>query len=994
MELTSENEKQLFNLINKFSENIEYYKENPKSFPESECRLEYIDRFIKILGWDIENKEGVSPAKKEVIVEHFADDKNKDKPDYILTLRGISKFFIEAKKPAVDISREREPAFQARRYGWNAGHKIVVLTNFEYLMIYECTYAPKINDDVNVALFRKYHYTEYLEKFKEISDIISRECVYNGFFDEFLKGNFKDTRIKLSVDEHFLEQINNWRVELANYLYIQNKEKYSNAEILNDETQRFINQIVFLRICEDKNLPLYHSLKNNIKDESKLKEELDKMFKEADKRYNSGLFKDGNIIFDLNNEIIMEIINELYYPQSPYLFNIIEPNLLGKMYEMFLTEEFKINNEKVELTTKDQCLNRAIVKTPIEIVKYMVENTLAPLCHGKSPKEILDLKIADISCGSGIFLEEVLNFLSEYCLEWYKENNINYLEKIEYEEYKLPLIDKKKILTSCVFGIDIDIHAVEVSKFSLLLKLIENENIPTTENVMPILPNLESNIKFGNSLIENSDFIDISMSLEKELKLKAFDWKQINNGEKFDVILGNPPYVKTEDMHNLLIDTEFEIYTKKYVSSYKQFDKYYIFIEQALEKTKDNGYVSFIVPNKFYKIVSGKMLREYIVRNKYLNSLVDFGSNQLFEDKTIYSSIITFNKKNNNTFYYAEVKNVSELWAKTYKQINIEQTNISNEPWILSTDEKFIDMIKRLNDDNITMPITDIIDITAGIQTSANGVYIFDKSELNEIDEKTYKVVKNGNTYYIEKAILRKFFKVKGLTTYENNIYADKYIIFPYNNEGILYTEDEMKKYFNGTFAYLSDNYGKLSKRKMNKTVTENNWYQYGRVQHLKTFNKPKLICGVLSKPYNPSYMYDDENMLIEAGGTAGRVAIFLKDTIEAKKYDLLYIQAWLNHPYTEKILSVLGSDFESGFFSRGQVQLSQLRLVKLDFDNPKHKEIHDDVVKKAKEIRKINKQFIEEYMSKGVRILLENKRKNIKMEIENLIKKVYLLEI
>ena len=66
MELTSENEKQLFNLINKFSENIEYYKENPKSFPESECRLEYIDRFIKILGWVIENKEGVSPAKKKL----------------------------------------------------------------------------------------------------------------------------------------------------------------------------------------------------------------------------------------------------------------------------------------------------------------------------------------------------------------------------------------------------------------------------------------------------------------------------------------------------------------------------------------------------------------------------------------------------------------------------------------------------------------------------------------------------------------------------------------------------------------------------------------------------------------------------------------------------------------------------------------------------------------------------------------------------------------
>ncbi|MCI9038404.1 MAG: restriction endonuclease subunit M [Clostridia bacterium] len=994
MQLSKENENKLFELINKYRDNKKYYKENPKSFPEFECRLEYIDIFLKLLGWDVENTKCVSPAKKEVVVEHFADDNNKDKPDYTLTLRGISKFFVEAKKPSVDISKEKEPSFQARRYGWNAGHKIVVLTNFEYLMIYECTYAPNINDGANVALFRKYYYEEYLEKFEEISEIISRDSIYSGHFEELTNQNFKDTRTKLSVDEYFLEQINKWRVELANHLYLQNKKKYSNAEILNDETQRFINQIVFLRICEDKNLPLYHSLKNNIRDTKTLKQELNRMFKEADKRYNSGLFKDENILFDLNNDIIMKMINELYYPQSPYLFNIIEPNLLGKMYEMFLTEEFQIIDNKVVLLTREECINRSVVKTPDEIVKYIVENTLKPLCLNKTPQEILKIKIADISCGSGIFLEEAMNFLNEYCIEWYKENHIEYLEKTGPEQYKLPLTEKKKILTSCIYGIDIDIHAVEVSKFSLLIKLIEDENIPTTIDVKPILPDLDENIKFGNSLIEKEDINSVNITLEDETKIKAFDWNLINKGEKFDAIIGNPPYVCTEDMHNLLSELEFEIYLNKFKTPYKQFDKYYLFIEQALKKIKDNGYVSYIVTNKFYKIVAGRKLREYIAENNYLMSLIDFGSNQLFEDKTTYSAIITLSKKNNSKFEYAEVKNVSELWTENYKKIYVDISNITSEPWILSTDKNFINMTKKLKDDNVTIPITDIVDITAGIQTSANGVYIFDKSELIEIDEKKYKIIRNGKTYYIEKNILRKFFKIKGLTTYENNIYADKYIIFPYNKEGILYTEEEMNKYFRGTFQYLTDNYEKLSKRKMNITANINNWYQYGRVQHLRTFNKPKLICGVLSKPYNPSYMYDTENMLIEAGGTAGRVAIFLKDTIEAQKYDLLYIQAWLNHPYTEKILSVLGSDFESGFFSRGQVQLSQLRFVKLDFNNLNHKNLHDNVVQKAKQIQEINNKLTEEYLSREVRKLLESKRLDIKLEIEELIKKVYLLEI
>ena len=125
---------------------------------------------------------------------------------------------------------------------------------------------------------------------------------------------------------------------LSNELYAQGG-RYASLEVLNDVVQEFINQIVFLRICEDKNLPLYHKLKDTITDDTQLQSKLEELFRSADQRYNSGMFSGEDIIFDLSCEVIKDMIEGLYYPQSPYLFNIIEPNLLGKIYEIFLTEQ-------------------------------------------------------------------------------------------------------------------------------------------------------------------------------------------------------------------------------------------------------------------------------------------------------------------------------------------------------------------------------------------------------------------------------------------------------------------------------------------------------------------------------------------------------------------------------------------------------------------------------------------------------------------------------
>ena len=150
-------------LVDRFQANIEFYKDTKNAYNEYSCRIEYIDRFLKLLGWDVANEKGLAPQYREVVAENYST--RTDRPDYTITLRGVPKFFIEAKKPAVDITRDASPAIQTRKYGWNAKHRLAVLTNFEYLAIYDTCHVAKEGDNCAVARYRLYHYTEYVKKF-------------------------------------------------------------------------------------------------------------------------------------------------------------------------------------------------------------------------------------------------------------------------------------------------------------------------------------------------------------------------------------------------------------------------------------------------------------------------------------------------------------------------------------------------------------------------------------------------------------------------------------------------------------------------------------------------------------------------------------------------------------------------------------------------------------------------------------------------------------
>lgn len=465
------------------------------------------------------------------------------------------------------------------------------------------------------------------------------------------------------------------------------------------------------------------------------------------------------------------MIQSLYYPISPYAFSILEPSVLGDIYELFLVEKIKIQDGKISLVKKEPNRNRDIVTTPYEIVKVMVDKALKPYKNITSFEDLLNLRFIDIACGSGVFLIELYDNLVKIVCSWADKNAPELLVTTSDERRVLNLDSKIEILTRCIYGIDIDPYAVEVTKFSLLLKLLSEENVFSLENKTNVLPMLNNNIKIGNSLIDKDMYKD-TKDIQKRIKIYPFNWEFNNDTKLFDVIIGNPPYVTTEDMKNQLEPEEFKLYKLHYKSAFKQFDKYFIFIERALQKLKDGGKLIYLVPNKFTKIQSGEKLREIISNNKYLQSFTDFGSLQLFRKNkrgtkriTTYSSILELKKEEIDNFLYEKVTNKND-WINQYfeqdfsNQVSIPSTIITKESWGLAGDRDSQELFNKIFINS--QPLDDVADVFNGIQTSAERpkpIYWFDMSEVVDENELTYTIQRNNKKYKLEKSILKPFFK-------------------------------------------------------------------------------------------------------------------------------------------------------------------------------------------------------------------------------------------
>jgi hypothetical protein len=172
-------------LVERFEEHREAYRLG--KYNETQLRREFLDPFFEALGWDIFNKQGHAEPYKDVIHEDslLIDGENKA-PDYAFRVGGTRKFFVEAKKPAVNIEFNIQPAFQLRRYAWSAKLPLGILTDFEEFAVYDCRVKPDKGDKPSTGRVKLLSYKDYIEKWDEIAAIFSREAVLKGSFDEYL----------------------------------------------------------------------------------------------------------------------------------------------------------------------------------------------------------------------------------------------------------------------------------------------------------------------------------------------------------------------------------------------------------------------------------------------------------------------------------------------------------------------------------------------------------------------------------------------------------------------------------------------------------------------------------------------------------------------------------------------------------------------------------------------------------------------------------------
>lgn len=280
--------KEIIELIEQFDRNIERYKSG--NYNEEDVRSEFIDPFFKALGWDLYNEMHYFEDYKDVVRERSLrmEEGGTKAPDYSFRIGGTPKFFVEAKKPSVNLKGDISPAFQLRRYGWSAKLSLSVLTDFEELAVYDCRVKPVKTDKASTARVFYYDYKEYIDKWDEIASIFSKESVLRGSFDKYAQDN-KAKRGTAEVDAAFLEEISKWRKDFAQNIALRNKDLDLTIRDLNYAVQVIIDRIVFLRISEDRGIERYGQLQALVSGEGVYRR-LRELFRRADERYNSGLF--------------------------------------------------------------------------------------------------------------------------------------------------------------------------------------------------------------------------------------------------------------------------------------------------------------------------------------------------------------------------------------------------------------------------------------------------------------------------------------------------------------------------------------------------------------------------------------------------------------------------------------------------------------------------------------------------------------------------------
>ena len=819
------------NKIQGLVKKYEYIKNSGKlkSYTEEEVKKDFILPLFESLGWDIYNKKEVS-AEETISSERV---------DYGFYLDDRIKFYLEAKKFNVDIHEEKF-ANQAIKYSFNKGATWAILTNFETIILFNAQYIEgKLLD----KRFFEISYNDFLDRIDQLN-LLSKKSFQKNLLDKEAERVGKKIQ-KVSVSNLLYKDLQNCRDILTKDLSQWNNN--IDPDLLDEGVQKLLDRLLFIRVAEDRGIepPTLIPMVRQARGDSKkhLYQSMTEKFREFDSFYNSNLFSEHPFEqWEEYSGATERVIHILYGKEGyyEYDFKAMPADVLGTVYENYLSHRLS-KSKKGTTVSKDATKRKeqGIYYTPSYIVDYIVKNALGPVLDKcKTIEDIKKIKVLDPACGSGSFLIKAAQIIFEKYQEFNSKDSKDLL--------------KVSILKENIYGVDLDQQAVEITRLNLLI------NALTKQEKLPFL----DNIKNGNSLISGTDE-ELERYFGKNFRdKKPFDWQEefpeVFKQGGFDVVIGNPPYVRQEDIKEYK-----EIFSGLFPNvANGTADLFIYFFERAMQLLKKEGYFGFITSNKFIRTGYGKNLRIYLKNNFTILQLIDQFDQKVFEEASVDPCMIIIKKEKSPQNHYV---------CYNYKT-NVLQNTLIDAGWTFGN-KNTLDLKRKIENEGKKIKDWKDVDIFLGIKSGFSKAFIVDEDKKNELKK--------------DKNIIKPLLRGRDIKRYSIH-YQKQYLI-------LAKIDIDIKKY-PLIFNYLNQFKNQLLKRTDYKGEIMN-WYNLRPCDYYDQFEKPKIIYPDISD--KGGFYWDDQGYFLN------NTAYIISGNVKKSWIGLL--NSKLMNWYYKKIASGLG---------------------------------------------------------------------------------------
>ena len=559
----------------------------------------------------------------------------------------------------------------------------------------------------------------------------------------------------------------------------------------------------------------------------------------------------------------------------------VDVNILGHIFEHSIGDIEELKDDD-----REQRQNDGIFYTPPYITEYICRNTIIPYLSksgeantveqliseynlssselDKLDEKLKNIKIVDPACGSGAFLNKATDVLLDIHEYFHSVRYANSAGKLD--QWFDSVENRRQILHNNIYGVDLNEESVEITKLSLFLKLSTTSGIKQGFK----LPNLDKNIKCGNSLVSDKNIDD-----------KAFNWreefKEIFNNGGFDIIVGNPPYIKEKKNKKAFTP----IKNSKYYQG--KMDIWTFFGSIALDLIKDDGLISFIAPNNWVTNAGASKFRNKVNDEAKFEKYIDFGNYKVFDDAEIQTMIYIMKKNSENISYsfdYRKILNdkltreeVNNLLYITGDNNNFTQfktlfdRNINKDEYFNFNEKDIANILNKLPNKNVIY-LKDS-EISQGIVPNPDKVNSRNIKKIDNLTIEKYNITVGDNVFVFPRGYLKNltdFEKEFLKPTYEPTDMGKYRFPYTYSNELLYLTPLNTKNIdlssIKNLISHLTPYFDIMEDRRENKKGSRENYHLHWQRDEQFFDVGEKILC--VRKCDKPTFIYTTEKAYVQ----------------------------------------------------------------------------------------------------------------------------------